>query len=120
MLSYNSPMTDVESALSRYPEFLLRRSAPRGVLDEAARRVLDTFGCFFGAFDAKPGRIIRRTLAKDVSGEATLWGTGRRAPAEMAALANGTCVRTLDYNDTYLSLEPCHPSDLIPSLWAAC
>ena len=26
--------------------------------------------------------------------------------------------RYLDYNDTYLSLEPAHPSDNIPAAWA--
>ena len=113
-------MNPIEQRLSEYPRRFGREALAPAVLSEARRRVLDTLGCFFGAYNAKPGRTLRRTLALPTSGEATLWGTRRKAPAELAAWANGTCVRTLDYNDTYLSLEPCHPSDLIASLWAAC
>ena len=41
------------------------------------------------------------------------------APPDWAAFANGCLVRYLDYNDTYLSKEPAHPSDNIPAAWAA-
>jgi 2-methylcitrate dehydratase len=40
-----------------------------------------------------------------------VWGTKHRTLPELAAFANGAMVRYLDYNDTYLSLEPAHPSD---------
>jgi 2-methylcitrate dehydratase len=113
-------MTPFERRLSEFPARFRRERLSSDVLAEARRRVLDTLGCFYGAFNAKPGRIVRSTIAAPTTGEATLWGTRRRAAADLAAWANGTCVRTLDYNDTYLSLEPCHPSDLIASLWAAC
>src|SRR5258708_23438768 len=46
---------------------------------------------------------------------ATLLGTTHRAPPDWAAFANGCLVRYLDYNDTYLSKEPAHPSDNIPA-----
>ena len=46
---------------------------------------------------------------------ATVWGTRHRTSPDLAAFANGTQVRYLDYNDTYLSLEPAHPSDNIPA-----
>ena len=45
-------------------------------------------------------------------------GTNHRAPPDWAAFANGCLVRYLDYNDTYLSKEPAHPSDNIPALAA--
>ncbi|MDF2683041.1 MAG: 2-methylcitrate dehydratase, partial [Brevibacillus sp.] len=35
-----------------------------------------------------------------------------------ATFANGTAIRYLDYNDTYLSVEPLHPSDVIAPLLA--
>ena len=41
------------------------------------------------------------------------------APPDWAAFANGCLVRYLDYNDTYLSKEPAHPSDNIPPAFAA-
>lgn len=106
--------------LSKYPRLFRQQSLPADVLTEAKKRVLDTLACFYGAFDAKPGKTLRSTFTPHASGECSLWGTRRTAPAELAAWANGTCVRTLDYNDTYLSKEPCHPSDLIAPLWAAC
>jgi 2-methylcitrate dehydratase len=37
----------------------------------------------------------------------------------LAVFANGAMVRYLDYNDTYLSKEPAHPSDNIPAAMAA-
>jgi 2-methylcitrate dehydratase len=90
------------------------------VLAEARKRVLDSLGCFYGAFDEKAVRALRETFAPLADGEATLWGMSRRSSPSTAAWLNGAGVRALDYNDTYLSKEPCHPSDLISSLWAAC
>jgi 2-methylcitrate dehydratase len=54
-------------------------------------------------------------MAKSVKGSpgATILGTTLKTSPEMAAFANGTMVRYLDYNDTYLSKEPAHPSDNI-------
>jgi 2-methylcitrate dehydratase len=40
------------------------------------------------------------------------------APPDWAAFANGCLVRYLDFNDTYLSKEPAHPSDNIPAAFA--
>src|SRR5690606_5024724 len=62
---------------------------------------------------------IARAVAAETSGPATLLGTGQKVRADLAAFANGAAVRYLDYNDTYLSLEPAHPSDNIPACWAA-
>jgi 2-methylcitrate dehydratase len=41
-----------------------------------------------------------------------------RAPCDWAAFANGCLIRYLDYNDTYLSKEPAHPSDNISAALA--
>lgn len=88
---------------------------PAAVVHEVKRRVLDSLGCAFGAWSEEPCRIARR-VALRLSAEkgATLLGTTHRAPADWATFANGCLVRYLDYNDTYLSLEPAHPSDNIP------
>ncbi len=47
---------------------------------------------------------------------ATLWGTNHKTLLDLAAFANGGLVRYLDFNDTYLSKEPAHPSDNIPAV----
>ena len=44
---------------------------------------------------------------------ATLLGTYHKAPVDHAAVYLGTMIRALDWNDTYLNLEPGHPSDNI-------
>src|SRR5262249_52700824 len=41
---------------------------------------------------------------------ATLFGGGTSS-IEWATFVNGLLIRYLDFNDTYLSLEPAHPSD---------
>jgi len=89
------------------------------VVHEVKRRVLDSLGCAFGAWHDEPGVVARR-VASALSAErgSTLIGTAHRAPSDWAAFANGTIVRYLDYNDTYLSKEPAHPSDNIPAAMA--
>ena len=45
-------------------------------------------------------------------------GTAHKAPPDWAAFATGCCIRYFDYNDTYLSKEPAHPSDNIAAAMA--
>lgn len=89
------------------------------VVHEVKRRVLDSLGCAMGAWHNEPG-VVARTVASTLSAQrgSTLIGTAHRAPSDWAAFANGTIVRYLDYNDTYLSKEPAHPSDNIPAALA--
>ncbi len=53
-----------------------------------------------------------------LSAGATIWGTGHKTLPDLATFANGSFVRYLDFNDTYLSKEPAHPSDNIPAVLA--
>src|SRR5262249_57109479 len=48
---------------------------------------------------------------------ASLLGGGRSS-VEWATFVNGLLIRYLDYNDTYLSLEPAHPSDNLAAVLA--
>ena len=41
-----------------------------------------------------------------------------RSSVEWATFVNGLLIRYLDYNDTYLSLEPAHPSDNLAAVLA--
>jgi 2-methylcitrate dehydratase len=47
-----------------------------------------------------------------------LFGLNFKTNPEISAFANCVLVRYLDFNDTYLSKEPLHPSDMIPGLWS--
>lgn len=102
----------------RAQEASFERLSPE-VVHEVKRRVLDSIGCALGAWSSRPGRVTRE-LAQVVSvpAGASLWGLKHRTTADLAALANGALVRYLDYNDTYLSKEPAHPSDNIPAALA--
>lgn len=89
------------------------------VVHEVKRRILDSLGVACAAFDSDPARVARGLAFEvPVSNGATVWGTAFRTTPDLAAFANGVLVRYLDYNDTYLSLEPLHPSDVIPALLA--
>ncbi len=103
--------------LARYCRALRYGDLPDAVVHEVKRRVLDSLGCALGAWNAPPCRIARliaRTVK--VPKGATLWGTGHKTLPDLATFANGGLVRYLDFNDTYLSKEPAHPSDNIPAI----
>src|SRR5205823_6841148 len=82
------------------------------VVHEVKRRVIDSLGCALGALKEEPCRIARE-VASEFSAKrgSTIIGTSHKAPPDWAAFANGCCIRYFDYNDTYLSKEPAHPSD---------
>jgi 2-methylcitrate dehydratase len=81
-------------------------------IHEAKRRLIDSFGCAMGAWLAEPVKIARQ-LASFSTSEigANVIGTRHISSPDLAAFANGVMFRYLDYNDTYLSKEPAHPSD---------
>jgi 2-methylcitrate dehydratase len=89
------------------------------VVHEVKRRVLDSIGCALGAWTSRPARVTRAVAqAVTVPGGASLLGSRHRTTPDLAAFSNGALVRYLDFNDTYLSREPAHPSDNIPAALA--
>lgn len=105
--------------LAEYAAGLDFARLPPVVVHEVKRRVIDSLGCALGAWDAEPCAIARRVASRyGAERGATLWGTAHRAPPDWAAFVNGCLVRYLDFNDTYLSREPAHPSDNIPAALA--
>ena len=83
-------------------------------------RVLDSLGCAIGALEGEPVRIVREQVTDfSPGGQCTLIAGGSSAP-DLAALHNGTLVRYLDFNDSYLAKgETCHPSDNLGAVLAA-
>ena len=86
---------------------------PKKTVHEVKRRVIDSLATTLGAYHSHPARVVRAKAmsVNDPDAKASVWGTKHRTLPELAAFANGAMVRYLDYNDTYLSLEPAHPSD---------
>ncbi|HEY4271997.1 MAG TPA: MmgE/PrpD family protein [Candidatus Udaeobacter sp.] len=89
------------------------------VVHEVKRRVIDSLGCALGAWKEEPF-VIARKVAADFSAKhgSTIIGTAHKAPPDWAAFANGCGIRYFDFNDTYLSKEPAHPSDNISAALA--
>ncbi|MDE3039561.1 MAG: MmgE/PrpD family protein [Nitrospirota bacterium] len=109
----------IADRLAEYTKSLRYEDLPPAAVHEVKRRLLDSLGCAFGAWNAPPCRIAR-TLAQSVklANGATLWGTSYKTVPDLATFANGALVRYLDFNDTYLSKEPAHPSDNIAAVLA--
>ena len=105
--------------ISNYVLSVQKESLSKEVIHEVKRRILDSLACAIGAYDSKVARILLKACSK-VKGKykAPLFGKGKEVFYEEAAFVNGSLVRYLDFNDTYLSLEPAHPSDNIAPLIA--
>src|SRR5579864_7581831 len=105
--------------LAEYATSLNFEDLSKDVVHEVKRRVIDSFGCAIGAWNEEPCAIARK-VASDFSAKAgsTIIGTTHKAPPDWAAFANGCCIRYFDYNDTYLSKEPAHPSDNFSAVFA--
>jgi 2-methylcitrate dehydratase len=89
------------------------------VVHEVKRRVIDSLGCALGAWNEEPCAIARNVTSEfSARRGSTIFGTNHKAPPDWAAFANGCCIRYFDYNDTYLSKEPAHPSDNISAALA--
>jgi 2-methylcitrate dehydratase len=97
--------------LADYTCSLRFEDLPGSTVREAKRRFIDSLGTAVGAMDAEAYAIARRCALR-VQGQpgASLLGGGHSS-VDWATFVNGLLIRYLDYNDTYLSLEPAHPSD---------
>ncbi len=111
--------TTLAHQLADYACSLQFADLSRQVVHEVKRRVIDSLGCALGAWREEPCAIARK-VASEFSAKAgsTIIGTTHKAPPDWAAFATGCCIRYFDYNDTYLSKEPAHPSDNIAAALA--
>ena len=111
--------TTLAHQLADYTCALRFEDLSKEVVHEVKRRVIDSLGCAFGAWKEEPF-VIARKVAADLSAKhgSTIFGTDHKAPPDWAAFANGCGIRYFDFNDTYLSKEPAHPSDNISAALA--
>lgn len=106
--------------LAQYAGQLEYSQIPEKTRHEVRRRVIDSLACAAGAWQAGAARVAR-TVAGRVAGRpgATFLGGREGTSPDLAAFVNGILFRYLDYNDTYLSKEPAHPSDNLAAVFAA-
>ncbi|MFC5604777.1 MmgE/PrpD family protein [Sporosarcina koreensis] len=109
----------ITKTLAEFAGRITYESLSEEVIDEVKRRVIDTFACLISGYQYDASTAARKMAYRYESEKgATVIGTDRKAAVDFAAFANGTAIRYLDYNDTYLSVEPLHPSDVIAPLLA--
>ena len=115
-------MSDRYSRLfAEYAESVTYNDLSANTIHQVKRRIVDSIGVAMAGFPEDAPMAVR-AFAEDLSNVkgATIWGTGFKAFPDVAALSNGVALRYLDFNDTYLSKEPLHPSDMITGLVALC
>src|SRR4051794_17214812 len=97
--------------LAEYVTNLRFEDLPAPVVHETKRRFIDSFATAVGAMDSEAYAIARRCALRVHSEPGASLLGGGRSSVEWATFVNGLLIRYLDFNDTYLSLEPAHPSD---------
>ena len=105
--------------LAAYAARLRFEDLPAAAVHEVKRRLIDSFACALGALGADAATIAARVARRATSDRPATLIAGGNSIAPLAAFANGVLVRYLDFNDTYLSKEPAHPSDNLPAVLAA-
>lgn len=106
----------IEESISRFVENTGFSDLSEKVIHEAKRRVIDSIGVALASMNSPPARAARKMIPH-FRGNAMLIGGGTASP-DAAAFYNTLLIRYLDFNDTYLSREPLHPSDMIGALLA--
>lgn len=97
--------------LAEYAGQLRFEDLPAPAVHEAKRRFLDSFATASGAMDSEAFAIARRCALRVQSTPGASLFQGGKSSIEWATFVNGLLIRYLDFNDTYLSKEPAHPSD---------
>lgn len=112
-------MATVAERIADWAQAASHEALGKSTVHEVKRRVLDSIGCALGAWTSRPARVTRQVaMSVPLPGGAGLLGSKHRTTPDLAAFSNGALVRYLDFNDTYLSKEPAHPSDNIPAALA--
>src|SRR5262245_18573896 len=113
-------MPHLADRLAQYAVQLSFDRLDAATVHEVKRRLIASFHFALGAWDAHAPHVAR-VICRRVSSEpaATFLGGPRKTLPALAAFCNGVLFRYLDFNDTYLSLEPAHPSDNLAAVLAA-
>ncbi|AZO50299.1 MAG: MmgE/PrpD family protein [Mesorhizobium sp.] len=111
---------DVTTQLIRHVLNSNLETIPEKAIERAKLSILDTIACAIGGSNDPIARFSRDLGA--LSGgkpECTVWVSGEKLPASLAALVNATTARALDFDETYeICINGCHASayDVPPAL----
>jgi 2-methylcitrate dehydratase len=109
--------SSIAEILAQYGTSLKYEDLPPPVIHMAKRVMIDTLGCAIGGYPADPSQIaVKLAGGASATKSATVICSGTRTNPELAAFANGTMIRYMDYNDAYIGAGSGHPSDTIGAL----
>lgn len=97
--------------LATYAAGLTFDKLTKEAVHETKRRVIDSLATAVGAMPAEAYHIAKKCALRVSSNPGASMLGGGRTSVEWATFVNGLLIRYLDFNDTYLSKEPAHPSD---------
>src|SRR3954447_18984065 len=97
--------------LANYSHDLRFEQLTPEAVHETKRRLIDSFATAVGAMPADAYAIAKKCASRVTGNPGASVLGGGRSSVEWATFVNGLLIRYLDFNDTYLSKEPAHPSD---------
>ncbi|MCS7126219.1 MAG: MmgE/PrpD family protein [Aigarchaeota archaeon] len=107
-------MDKITRILAEYTLDIDYNKLPHETIHEVKRRIIDSIAVAFAAYYADPVIKSRRVASLYTSSSGgRIIGTRYKISPDWASFINGIMIRYHDYNDTYLSKEPLHPSDMI-------
>lgn len=95
--------------------------APETVVEAAKACVLDTLSVSIGAGSNQMYRDIKQVyLEQNLPGKhaATVWGSGEKAPAQIAAFLNAMAGHTLEMDDVHTGSKTHIGTVVVPAAWA--
>lgn len=104
--------------LAAYADGLTFDKLTKEAVHETKRRFIDSFATAIGAMPSEAYTIAQKCAARVSSTPGASVLAGGRSSIEWATFVNGLLIRYLDFNDTYLSKEPAHPSDNLAAVLA--
>jgi len=106
--------------LAEYADELSYDDLDDETVETTKARLIDSVACAYAGRDEPPVEsLLRYATRKNGERDASVLVDGATTTVEHSAFANGALIRYLDWNDTYLSKEPAHPSDNFGAVLAA-
>jgi 2-methylcitrate dehydratase PrpD len=114
-----SQTRDLVHLFSEHAAGLRYDDLPREAREAAKKSILDTVGVILAASGMEPAVRGVVDIVKEIGGapQCTVLGFGGKAPAVMAALANGAMAHCLDYDDQTPWGQHC-ASSIVPAVFA--
>jgi 2-methylcitrate dehydratase len=104
----------IENKLAEFIKGTSYEDIGEDVRHEVKRRFIDALGVAYSSMDSPAASKIKKMIGI-YPGNAKIIGMGASSP-DYSAFLNTLLIRYMDFNDTYLSLEPLHPSDMFGPL----